>query len=1100
MRKLSFLILFLFCYELSSSQDYSVAPVLVNAKDLIDKGIKSYDEGKYEESIAFYHQIPENDTAYSLALYEEALGYRGLKKPLESVKLLKKGLTLRSETKRSFYEMLGSAYDEAGDFQNSIKTFRDGLREFPDYDMFYHEMGVTFAGHKDGDSALANMIKAVQLNPLRPANHLKLSAFMLKNNQLIPAMMSFLIYSSLETNTSRSFAQLAAYEKILKREESFNSDSALKLSSFNPEQFAEIEQIVNSNMAVSKDYKVPGKINYPYLIKNFHVLMEKIQVSGSGKDIWNSLYIETLKKIYKEKSFEVFILNIFAAVDKEDIQKEVKKKKKDIDEFNNWLVSLLYDKYMKDRTSIVNGKPISADHGYYGNGNLKSICTYNEAKKINTGPGYYYYKNGVLKAEGRYNDAGKKDGEWKYYTAEGVISSLETYSAEVLNGPFVSYHPNGTVKEKGTYVKGIVDGEVQFYYSNGALRKVNQYKKDYATGAETEYSDNGVISHTATVGENNAYEGEIRTYFSNGNPNYVANYKKGLYDGSYKTYYENSGKLKQEGAFLNDKRSGKLTDYFESGKVLKVEDGYTGGKLTGSYVSYNENGSLSEKGTYQSDMLEGEYIVNDSTGKMYTKYVYDKNNLKKAFYYGPDGKVIDQVNASGKKYLFKKYYENGALYETGSIADNNREGPWKQYFRNGNLRQEMIYKAGKFEGVCKTFFRHGQLKTEVNYAADEKEGLYKEYYPSGTLKQQGWYVKGTAQQNFYNYSETGVISSDVYLFDGERKGPMKLFDVTGKLNYVQYYDKGVLYRVESYDTLGNIINNAENNFGNGKLAWYHPNGKLSTEVDYRYGYENGLKKVYHSNGTLYFEANSKNGSAWGPYRTYNTYKKIMNESFYKNDQLDSVYTQFDFEGNKISVMNYKYNDLNGERKWYYYNGKLEVTGVYKDDERNGVFKYYAPDGTLMLQKNYIDGVFTAYSYLGTGGQMTSPVQVDNKKQAVLSYFPNGKKSMEFTMVFGSMHGALNTWYPNGNKKEEYNRFYDDYEGQQKEYYENGNLRSEEFFKADNRSGECKYYYETGKVRRITHYLNGNKHGKETLYDTAGKKTSEIIFYDGEIAK
>ena len=232
---------------------------------------------------------------------------------------------------------------------------------------------------------------------------------------------------------------------------------------------------------------------------------------------------------------------------------------------------------------------------------------------------------------------------------------------------------------------------------------------------------------------------------------------------------------------------------------------------------------------------------------------------------------------------------------------------------------------------------------------------------------------------------------------------------------------------------------------------------------------------------------------------FNSYKKPIYESYYKKDLLDSIYTQYDFDGHKTSVMYYKYGELNGPREWFYPNGKIEISGTYKDDERNGAFIYYALDGTIMMQRNYIDGIFVSYSYKNANGQMITPIPV-GYNQDIVAYYPNGTKSTEFSFVLGATHGVLKAWHPNGKLKEESGRYYGDFEGAHKEYYENGKVMLDEFYKDDHLSGECKYYYETGKLKRSTVYLKGVRHGKEMLYDKDGKKISDLVFYDGEIAK
>lgn len=1092
-------VIFIVLAVAANGQNYSEAPLKVNALEVIKKGVDLYDEEKYDEALKYFNQVHEGDTGYALALYEAALTHRSNKKPAEAVKLLKKGVTLRSEYKRSFYEMLGSSYDEAGDFKNAVKTYYDGLREFPTYDMFYNEIAVAFANQKNGDSALANFVKAVEMNPIRAVNHLKLSAFMLKNNKLVPAMMSFLLYGVFEANQQRLLNQLIIYEKVLKKEMEFSPDSVVPIS-YDFSQFDEVEQIVKSNMAVSSDYKIPIKLSFEYLLKNFHVMMEKIRVKKSSNDIWNTFYVPILRKIFEEKNFEPFMLQVLSGVEIESIQEQVKKNKKEIDKFTKDMVGGIYKKYMKNKTSIVEGKQVKAEHHYFPNGNIQAIADFNESTKSYVGYCYFFTKNGSLSAKGVFGSNGKKDGDWFYYSEDGSMNGKETYKSGVLNGEFINYYPNGNFKEKGNYVDGFVEGDVYFYRTGGALRKIRAFSKGKALGTETQYFDNDLLEQKTTVNEENRYNGPIESYYSNGNKYYIATYKNGEFDGKFRILYRNEQTLKEEGEFVDGKRVGKRIVYFEDGKsIMRVEDNYKNGKLTGSYTVYFKNGKISEQGTSEGDSFEGPYVLNDTNGRTYAKYEYKKGKVQKGTYTDASGKVIWQFTAS-KKYVYKSYYDDGALYEEGNVVDHARDGQWKQYYRNGNLRKEMTYAKEKFNGVVKDYYEHGALESEVNYTDGEMDGLYKEYYPNGTLRQQGWYENGQSTGSFYNYEEHGSIGSEIYLFQGERQGPMKMFDVTGRLNNIQYWDNGVLYKVESFDSTGNVVKTSENKAGTGKLSWYHINGKLKTETDYKNGYEHGTRKVYHANGKLVVETQYKNGMREGSYKTYNAYGKIVVDCNYSKDLLDSTYTLYDFDGYKISSMRYKYNNLNGRRQWFYPNGKVETEGSYRDDERHGTFKYWAPDGTLMISRDYMDGVFVSYTYLDASGKLVAPKPVDQKKQEVVAYYPNGKKSQQFSVVFGKIHGKMESFYPNGGKKEEYNWFYGDYEGVHKTYYENGQLEKDENFKNDELSGVCRYYHDNGKLKRVTTFVNGVRHGEETTYDKAGKKITSNFFYNGEIVQ
>ena len=78
--------------------------------------------------------------------------------------------------------------------------------------------------------------------------------------------------------------------------------------------------------------------------------------------------------------------------------------------------------------------------------------------------------------------------------------------------------------------------------------------------------------------------------------------------GWYKSYYE-SGKVKEEGNYVDKKTEGKWVWYYESGKVF-WERNYVDGKREGKSVGYWENGEIRDEDIWKDgecvEMCEGD--------------------------------------------------------------------------------------------------------------------------------------------------------------------------------------------------------------------------------------------------------------------------------------------------------------------------------------------------------------------------------------------------------------------------------------------------------------------------------------------------------------
>src|SRR6188768_1304076 len=78
----------------------------------LDSAYSHYSRDEYDKVIELLKDFPESDTAYARAMDELALTYLAVEKWEPAITTALKGLTLRSQYKRHFYEILGAAYDE----------------------------------------------------------------------------------------------------------------------------------------------------------------------------------------------------------------------------------------------------------------------------------------------------------------------------------------------------------------------------------------------------------------------------------------------------------------------------------------------------------------------------------------------------------------------------------------------------------------------------------------------------------------------------------------------------------------------------------------------------------------------------------------------------------------------------------------------------------------------------------------------------------------------------------------------------------------------------------------------------------------------------
>lgn len=197
-------------------------------------------------------------------------------------------------------------------------------------------------------------------------------------------------------------------------------------------------------------------------------------------------------------------------------------------------------------------------------------------------------------------------------------------------------------------------------------------------------------------------------------------------DGTYQEFYD-SGELKKEGHYKNNKRVGEWKQYYKNGQVSKAYS-YNDGKYNDASISYYENGIISHKTELEDDV----YVS--------FRY-YESGNLDSKRQY--------------KSGYFKSYYENGAKEIEANYFEFELVGEWKKYYENGKLEWLVTYKDGYRNGVYKNYNENGDLIVEGTTVKDKVDGEEKRYLPGNVLEWKGNYTKGILSNTWVKYDAKG---------------------------------------------------------------------------------------------------------------------------------------------------------------------------------------------------------------------------------------------------------------------------------------------------------------------------------------------------------
>lgn len=247
------------------------------------------------------------------------------------------------------------------------------------------------------------------------------------------------------------------------------------------------------------------------------------------------------------------------------------------------------------------GKLHGEQKGFYPNGNIESIVTYEDGvlqglKSIWDIEGHLiqesWYENGRL--EGRFFQRDKQGREVVTY-----------YEGNRKHGPFEAYYPEhpkyGKVKAiEATYVNGKLEGEMLEYSETGSKIKSTPYKNDKKEGVGHLFDPRGLLVLKVQF-KNDLKEGDSIQYFPNGRVFKQIPYVKDQIHGFEKTYHPD-GTLANQAAYENGQLHGLSQSWNEAG-VLIFEGEYFSGKKHGKFNKYYDDGTPRVLQTYKDNEL-----------------------------------------------------------------------------------------------------------------------------------------------------------------------------------------------------------------------------------------------------------------------------------------------------------------------------------------------------------------------------------------------------------------------------------------------------------------------------------------------------------------
>jgi tetratricopeptide (TPR) repeat protein len=195
-----------------------ILPAIVSAQDdkkkiaaeLKDEAVKIMDNGDSEAAIRLLDSAKKLDPDDYVYEYETGFAYYLKKDYLKAVECFKRCLNYKNAPDLC-YQMMGNAYDMAGDREKSIEAYKEGLKKFPNAGRLCLELGNLEYNAEKYDEAVTWWEKGITVQPDYPSNYYSLAKLWTRTKDRLWG----LLYGELFMNIERSSKRTSEVSELL---------------------------------------------------------------------------------------------------------------------------------------------------------------------------------------------------------------------------------------------------------------------------------------------------------------------------------------------------------------------------------------------------------------------------------------------------------------------------------------------------------------------------------------------------------------------------------------------------------------------------------------------------------------------------------------------------------------------------------------------------------------------------------------------------------------------------------------------------------------------------------------------------------------------
>ncbi|HEY1039253.1 MAG TPA: hypothetical protein VGF30_07595, partial [Bacteroidia bacterium] len=525
-----------------------------SSASIIERGDEYFEKKDFDNAIVEYKKVHRNDSNYFISSIKLLGAYLSSSKDSLGLAYCNHLLTLKNDYTPGILVFKGSFLDNLERSAEAETVYLQGQKDYPLNNSFWYEMGILKLRQKKFSEAYDWFVKSAKINPMHALSHYQLGVMAYRQNNITCSMLAIQFYFICDNNSKRAQALVTDLEKMSKME--LETDSVIAIPQFeNENDFAELESIIKSKVALGSKYKSKTDLNYD-LTKQMQLVIENISKYKDVKGFYNEFYGKFFTELYAKKFLEPYTYYSLSGMQLEHIDKWMEKNKADISKFDTWGFNYICEN-LATFNETLNGKVVAVPH-WYGDNKIVAAGMRNSSDK-NDGYWNFYFSNGIKKSEGEFKN-GVRHGLWRFYFKSGGIKEESVYDngTEVVSR---AYYRNDNMKYEFNIKDNKIIGQVKYFYPNGNVKYVREYKDGKINGTETQYFRNGNKNFEINNNDN-VYDGDVIEYYDNGKIYLKYKLVKSKRQGTGQEYYNNDNNtVSSEGVYVDNKYSGEWKFY-----------------------------------------------------------------------------------------------------------------------------------------------------------------------------------------------------------------------------------------------------------------------------------------------------------------------------------------------------------------------------------------------------------------------------------------------------------------------------------------------------------------------------------------------------------